>query len=360
MSIQREVGIRSLPIAIASVTGSFVPGLGTSPSRQQQQPRVARIDRHLVLGYQPGWQSLDDLNAIARHVADIDPTIRTFIVPAPHRNSVTRKHAAERPTLVVSPGRIGVFRPLRGKVYQGSPIAKIEQIRRLRKAGVGAPLTELLTPDLRLDPEVWGEFVILKPTDIATSSEGRGVQLMRTHRVRYIAPADYPKDHPGRRGPMIVQQYIDTGANPAEYRVLTIFGEPLYLQLNRVHTPRVDLGAADDLIERAAVAIQAVDDGDQTRTLVKDPDVIAIGRAAHAAIPEVPLKGSDVLREESTGKLYVIEMNCGGNTWHFSSTILAGLRRKLGPDYERKRRTQFDAFRTAARVLVERTNAEAV
>ena len=127
-----------------------------------------------------------------------------------------------------------------------------------------------------------------------------------------------------------------------------------------MHTPRVDLGAADDLIERAAVAIQSVDDGDQTRTLVKDPDVIAIGRAAHAAIPEVPLKGSDVLREESTGKLYVIEMNCGGNTWHFSSTILAGLRRKLGPDYERKRRTQFDAFRTAARVLVERTNAEAV
>ncbi|MEJ0098010.1 MAG: hypothetical protein WDM84_08950 [Bauldia sp.] len=93
---------------------------------------------------------------------------------------------------------MSVFRPLRGKVYQGWPIPKFEEVRRLAVAGVPVPLTALLTPELRLDPALWGEFVIVKPTDIATSSHGHGIQLMRTGRVSYIAPRDYPKGHPGR------------------------------------------------------------------------------------------------------------------------------------------------------------------
>ncbi|MEJ0097458.1 MAG: hypothetical protein WDM84_05355 [Bauldia sp.] len=66
-----------------------------------------------------------------------------------------------------------------------------------------------------------------------------------------------------------------------------------------------------------------------------------------------------LLRDERTGKLYVIELNAGGNTWHFSSMFFAEARRK-DPEFTVKRRRQFDAMRTAARVLVARTNAEAV
>ncbi|MEJ0098013.1 MAG: hypothetical protein WDM84_08965 [Bauldia sp.] len=97
----------------------------------------------------------------------------------------------------------------------------------------------------------------------------------------------------------------------------------------------------------------------QDRQLIKEPDVMALAGPIHAAIPEVPLKGCDLLREEGTGKLFVIEANCRGNTWHFSSTHLAESRKKMGPEYELQRRRQFDAMRTAARVLVVRTNAEA-
>ncbi|HEY5081735.1 MAG TPA: invasion associated locus B family protein [Bauldia sp.] len=297
-------------------------------------PPIANIERNLVLAYHPGWQSLEDLNAIARHVSDIDSTIRTFIVPTTHRNPVTRKHAAQRPALIVSPGQMRVFRPLRGNVYQGGSIAKVEQVRPLEKAGVPVPRTEILTPDLRLDPQTWGEFVILKPTDIATSSRGLGIQLMRTNRVRYIPPDQYPSRHPGRYGPMIVQQFVDTGEYFMAHRVLTFFGEPLYMQINRVHDKRVDLRATDAEIEAAPIATQAVDDSKQDRVLSAEPEVIALARAAHAALPGLPLKGTDVLREASSGKLYVIEMNCGGNTWHFSSRHLAELRAMLGPEYE--------------------------
>jgi hypothetical protein len=329
-----------------------------SAAAYRTAPSDAGILRHLIIGYRPTWQSLEDLNTIAGHVRELDPTIRTFIMPTTQRNSVSRKVAATRPTMVVSNGRIVEFRPVRGKVYQGWPIPKLEEVRRLQMAGLPVPRTELLTPSLKLDPAEWGDVVIVKPTDIGTSSHGRGIQLMRTSRVRYIAPKDYPAGHPGRLGPMLVQQYIDTGPRLTTYRVLMFFGEPLYIQFNMGSIGAPPLDADDETIENARIALQAADT--RQAEIVDAPDVLALARQMHAAVPEIPLKGCDFLREASTGKLYLIELNAGGNTWHFSSAYGAKLRAELGPDFERRRRTQFDALRTTARVLVQKTNAEAV
>ena len=86
--------------------------------------------------------------------------------------------------------------------------------------------------------------------------------------------------------------------------------------------------------------------------------MLGLARAAHEALPEIPLKGCDLLRDVTTGKFYVIELNSGGNTWHFSSNFFAETRKKT-PELELARRQQFDYARTAARVLVVRTKAEA-
>ena len=326
-------------------------------SRLANAPQAA-TSLHLVLAYRPGWQSVEDLKAIAANAADIDPQVRTFIVPSTHQNAITRKSAGQRPSLIVSPGWMTTFKPRRGKIYQGRPIPKAEEVRRLAAAGVAVPRTAILTPDLKLDPVEWGEFVLLKPTDIGTSSHGRGINLVRTHRVRYIPPRAYPSGHPGRIGPMMVQQYVHTGARLTTYRVLTLFGTALYAQLNIGGTDRLDLGASDAAIEMAKVALQSADT--REAFLIDDADVLAIASAAYEAIPEIPLQGCDILRDAATGALYVIELNCGGNTWHFSSNYSAPFRKNYGEEYERKRREQFDAMRTAARVLVEKTNAEAV
>ncbi|MEJ0097457.1 MAG: hypothetical protein WDM84_05350 [Bauldia sp.] len=277
------------------INGSQTPARFVAPLKARATPRRVRpatIERHLVLAYRPGWQSLDDLNSIARHVHDIDPTIGVFIMPTTHRNAVTRKQVAELPTLVVSPGRMSVFRPLRGKVYQGWPIPKFEEVRRLAVAGVPVPLTALLTPELRLDPALWGEFVIVKPTDIATSSHGHGIQLMRTGRVSYIAPRDYPKGHPGRLGPMMVQQYVNTGERVGAYRVLTFFGEPLSAHFQASRTRRIELSAPDEQIESAEIAIQT-SGNERDRVFIDDRAVLDMARAAHEALPEIPLKGCD-------------------------------------------------------------------
>ncbi len=347
------------PFYAAAATNRSAGGgllLRAMRARAIAAPARADIARHLVLAYRPGWVSLADLNEIRRHVTDIDPTIETFIVPSTARNSVTRRQAATRPTLVVSNGRMPDFRPARGKVYQGFPIPKLEELRRLAAAGVPTPRTAILTPDLRLDEAEWGEFVVVKPTDIGTSSHGRGFQLMRTRRVRFIAPADYPPDHPGRLGPMMVQKYIDTGDHINVYRVLTLFGEPLHSLFVRALAPRVDLAAPDDIIEASTIATQA---GERDRIFRIDAEALAIARAAHAAIPEIPLKGVDLLRDAADGRLYVLELNCGGNTWHFSSQHFAEHRAKEGPQVGLQRRQQFDVMRTAARVLVKKTNSEA-
>ena len=155
---------------------------------------------------------------------------------------------------------------------------------------------------------------------------------------------------------MLVQQFINTGDRIAYYRALTLFGEPLNVNLGRAASERIDLDAPDEVIERAVVATQTVE---KEKYLVSDPDVITLARAAHAAIPEVPLKGTDIVRDAKTGALYVLEVNAGGNTWHFSSDHLAAIRQANGPEFERRRLEQFDALRTAARVLAEKTRAEA-
>lgn len=320
------------------------------------QPRLG-VQRNLILVNQPGWQAAGDWHKIAAHVRDFEPRIEVFVVNGNLPNSYTRRRAAGRPTFVCSPSPLKGFTPARGRVYQGRVIPKLDQLRLLARAGVPVPRTAVLTPELQLDPADWGEFVIVKPTDILTSSHGTGIQLMRTSRVRYIPPSGYPEGHPGQRGPMVVQQYVNTGKYVSLFRVLTFLGEPLYSVRFQGTEPRVALDAPDDVIESSVIATQALTgrEGD----FVTSDDVLAIARRAHAAIPEVPLKGCDIIREEATGALYVLEVNPGGNTWHFSSVINASRRAERGPEHERRRMWQFDAFRVAARALVAKTNAEA-
>jgi len=322
----------------------------------QALPRapLGQIRRHLILGYRPGWQSIGDLQRIADHVTELDPSIRTFIVKTTYLSGVTRRAAAERPTLVVSPGRMPKFRPVRGKVYEGWPIPKIDEVRRMEAAGVAVPRTEILRPGLKIDAEVWGEFVVVKPTDNASSSHGIGVQLMRSRRVRYVPPEQYPPGHPGRLGPMLVQAYV-----PARevHRVLIFLGRILS---HYTLTPpsEIDTNVPDDVLERTPVASQAAPS--LARRFVRDADVEALALAADRALPEIPLKACDVLRDKHTRKVYVLEVNSGGNGWHFSSQHFAATRQALGLDFQLAMVQQFDAFRTAARALVARVNEEAV
>jgi glutathione synthase/RimK-type ligase-like ATP-grasp enzyme len=236
---------------------------------------------------------------------------------------------------------------LRGKIYAGTAIPKLEQLARFEAAGIPVPPSAEIVPGIDLPEAVFGSHVVIKP-GYSTASHGHHMTLMRREAVRFQPRESFPEDHPGRYGPMFAQRFIDTGECVSHHRVLTLFGTPLLA--------RAPLDAPDDVL--AAVMVKARRrDAPIERELTRDADILGLARRTYAAIPEAPLQGVDIVREAATGRLFVLEANPGGNTWIFSKGDLSvRLKDALGVE---RLSDPFDAFVTAARVLIERTRSDA-
>jgi hypothetical protein len=313
------------------------------------------IERNLILVHTPGYQDVEDFQAIAQAVQELAPDIEVFIASNNISSSVTRRHASKRPTLVFSPGNLLSFRPLRGKVYAGSPIPKLEQIARFQAAGLPVPASAEITPDIKLPEAIFGAHVVVKP-GFSQSSRGQFITLMRREAVRFQAKETFPDDHPGRYGPMFAQRFIDTGPFVSHHRVLTLFGAPLLAFKTRSEKPMPPLDSPDSVLATIAVKARRRD-GPTKREFTTDADILELAHRTYSAMPEIALQGIDIIREAKSGKLYVLEANPGGNTWIFSK---GDMTTRLKTTLRVERLTdQFDAFETAAKVLIERTRAEA-
>ena len=311
-------------------------------------------ERNLILVHQPGSQDVQDFSKISSYVREFAPDIEIFIANNEIRNSVTRKKAARLPTLIFSPGNLISFTPLRGKVYAGRPISKLDQMNQFKKCGLPVPDFVELRPDTAITPAEWGEVVLVKGSDPIFASRARGMTLQRTTRVSYTPRHVFPKDHPGRYGPMFVQKFIDTGPLPIQCRVLTLFGRPLWAVKNISRVPRGSFDVPD--AELKALTINPSRKAGWSRQLLFEEDVLSLASRAYQAFPDVPLQACDIIRDVSSQNLYLLEINPGGNTWVFS--------RKSTPQTIQELDgiepiSQFDAFKTAARILVEKTRAEA-
>lgn len=176
---------------------------------------------------------------------------------------------------------------------------------------------------------------------------------MRTERVADLAEVVFPSGHLSRRSPVLVQQFVDTGEWPSYYRVLTLFGEPLYCRKAFTHRQRPPLDAPDETLLSAQIATNAAR---RQHHAASDPDVLELARRAYDAMPAIPLQGVDIIREATTGQLFVLEINAGGNTWHFSSSYIEQI-----PDASSREEkiTQFGAWDVAARILTKKTLEDA-
>jgi hypothetical protein len=313
------------------------------------------VERHLILVHTRGYQDVRDFQDIARKVQEQAPDIAVFIASNDIPSSVTRRHAGKRPTLVFSPGNLIEFRPLRGKIYAGSPIPKLEQIARFRAAGLPVPASAEIVPDVVLPEATFGSHVVVKP-GFSQASQGKDITLMRRDAVRFVPREAYPDGHPGQKGPMVAQRFIDTGPLVNHHRVLTLFGTPLLAFKTASRAVRPPLDSPDEVLATIAVKARRRD-GAIARELTADADVLALARRTYAALPEIALQGVDIIREAGLGQLFVLEANPGGNTWIFSKGDMSTrLQKALGVE---RLTDQFDAFTTAAKVLIERTRAEA-
>jgi hypothetical protein len=323
--------------------------------------------RNLVLVHDPGYQSLDDIERLKAGVLRSGSGIDVHIAHNTLDNSRLNRRIVARPTLVVSFTQLKRYRPSRGTVCQGRWISKFDQIEALQAIGVSAPRTALIGPGFEADPSEWGDVVLVKPA-LPGSTFGKFIHLVRTERLRYRAPDTYPANHPARHAPMLAQEFVRTGAIPSMYRVTTLLGEPLYCRQAYRKEGEVRTDVADEELEGMPVSIAA---GPPIHTVAADDaDVLETAVRAAQAFPDVPLQGMDLVRDEQSGRLFVLELNPGGNTWHLSSTLGRGIMFNIGKglgfsdeEAAKKGRAevigQFGAFERAAESLVKATRARA-
>jgi hypothetical protein len=307
-------------------------------------------ERNLVLVHTPHLQARSDFETIKAKIATRAPDIEVFIVNNRTPNSVSRRQAARRPSLVFSPVKLGRFAPLRGKIYAGGRYNKLTELRMMTEAGINIPKTHLIEPDTVLDEAEWGPFVVVKPR---TGMQGMGVRLRRTRDVRWVDPEAWPSDDDRHGRQMMAQQFVDTGPLTACYRVFTVLGRCAYSSISRLEQPRtfvLDPDSEEPFDEPIAANIAA-----RNIVLNFEKDVIAFGEDVHRAFPGVAALGVDVVRDARTGELFALEVNAPGITWHISSDYGMAIQRKYGIDYQR----QLNALDVIADALIDRTRREA-
>lgn len=316
-------------------------------------------ERLLVMVMNPQQAGFDDFYEIAKDIQRIKPNIAVSIVTPFDTFATVHPARWKWPSVTVGIGTtLGNFIPPRGSILQSLAVKKIDQYARFKALGIGTPLTARLDQKLHYDPDIWGEFVVLKPLPLSMTSTGAGVRLIRTARLNVLNRANGLAAFMGHAAPLIVQTFINTGPHPTHWRVLTLFGHPLYSMKFWSPIARPELTASDDEIENAVIETKHPDlkknyGMHDMRKLTLESDILDFGTRTALAYPNIPLQGIDVLKENGTGQLFALEINGGGNVWHFSSPR-STLGREGGITRE-DRIAQLGAWEVAAHALVEAT-----
>lgn len=307
---------------------------------------------NIILVDQRGRLDWRDLRYIAKRIVARSRLMKVHIVSPNHSAAVLSPEVWKLPTITVSFGPTGNFNPPRGVVFTNRAISKTMQAARLSEAGVATPKTAAFQFGMRLDPEQWGEFAILKPASLRLTSKGKGIYLYRTGRLAALKQESLPLGHMARRAPMLVQQFIDTGEHPSKQRVTTLFGEPFHWARSKLRCGRPPLTSSDEVLDAAVVSTGTSGERDWSHEMPA-ADILELARRAGAVFSGTPLLGLDILRCAGTGKLYVLEINAGGNVWHYSSPAAAAERAEH-PERFPNQNQKFRSFDIAAEILIKK------
>ena len=307
---------------------------------------------NLIIYHVPEKQSVSDFHTIRNKMAVRAPEIEVHIVSTSVATTTAFwRKAAERPTLIFSAIAIRLGRgdvPIRGARLISNPLSKFEEAQLMSRAGAPVPETILIEPETRIDEAQWGPFTVIKPN---SGKQGRGVRLIRTKDVRWTDTSALPKDDPRHGQELLAQRYVDTGPFVASFRVMMVLGRPVYSVVSTAIERR-----PDPMTSNAVEMDVAANGVERSVTLNNDAEIIDMAKAIHAKLPQLPVMGIDIIREQNTGRLFALEYNSGGRFWHISSDYGRAQQRKYGLDYN----SQFDALNTITDALIEATRKRAV
>ena len=282
----------------------------------------------------------DSFERLACFVEEFDPTIHTVIVEDKPGWLV---ELSNRPTFFFSPALIRNRPRIPGRIACGYPLSKSEEYSVLTEAGIPVPRWVRLREDELPNLEGFGDYVVRKPDYGAKGAEVRIVKRERVRWKRVVTSAAGPSPT------LLVQEFIYTGLWPVSYRVNTLFGRVLYCMRITGNASRPALRGSNDFGSRGSGNSVSIVSNvrDSMAECCDDVEIIRFGERAARAFPDLPMLGVDVLKEVSTGRLFVTEVNALGHNWNFSREF----RENFGIDVAE----QFDGLRKAAYVLAEQT-----
>ena len=282
----------------------------------------------------------DSFERLACAVEEFDPAVHAVVVEDKPGWSV---ELSNRPTLFFSPALIRNRPRIPGRIACGYPLSKSEEYAILAEAGIPVPRWVTLREDEPPNLAGFGDYVVRKPDYGAKGAEVRIVKRERVRWKRVVTSAAGPSPT------LLVQEFIYTGLWPVSYRVNTLFGRVLYCMRITGNANRPALRGPFDFDSRGSGNSVSIVSNvrDSMAEFCDDVDIIGFGERAARAFPDLPMLGVDVLKEISTGRLFVTEVNAPGHNWNFSREF----RDNIGIDVAQ----QFDGLRKAAYVLAEQT-----
>ncbi|MBI1373950.1 MAG: hypothetical protein GC159_14600 [Phycisphaera sp.] len=302
---------------------------------------------NLVLVWHGNAAPRSDMERIAERIHARWPHIRVLIARRRPRLS-TWLRCLLAPTCVVSFHPVTKRWWVRGRLFDGYRIDKHEQNTIFSAAGLPVPEWAVISPgDDTPDVTHLGAYVVTKPD---CGGQGADVLIRRSSRVRYREPkTDMARMLAERydNADMIVQRFVYTGPHARCYRVTTLFGRTIFAWLQEASHDRPPL-EGPDAFGGGGHSIVSSGKG-CTFTLIDDPDIIELAERAHATIPHIPLLGVDIVREQPSGRLYILEVNPNGYTWHLGSKNGQKIQRESGFDIA----AQFSGYDVAAEALAD-------
>jgi glutathione synthase/RimK-type ligase-like ATP-grasp enzyme len=202
---------------------------------------------------------------------------------------------------------------------------------------------------MELDPAIYGDWVVLKPE--FKNSTGRDINMVPTKILPTLTLDDFPENHLMREDTYLVQQFIKTGEKPVHYRVTIFLNEILFSSksTSKLEYPQPNLTCMLSTTVASNIA------ENRTTQLHESEEINNFALKVAKTFPISPILGIDILQDELTKQLYVLEVNAGGNVWHFSSTNGENYRFNLGGKNAMVR--QYNAWDRAAEALIRKTHA---
>ena len=297
-------------------------------------------------------ESLDDFRNIARRVYKLDPSIQVVGFADRIDPKGIPPGFFNLPHLVIY-----LCNPPPDDYAHSSPklavraMGKIEEYEHFKMHSIPCLPIERFEWGMTLDPKVYSDWVVLKPANI--QSTGKDVNMVPTKVISELKLSDFPEDHLIHQDSYLVQKLLKTGENPNTYRATVFMGAILSSGFARMIYPYPAESSGLSTLLSTTVATNFL--SHRTRHFVKDIEANNLALKVAEAFPNNPLLAIDILRDEDTNKLYVLETNRGGNTWHFSSAISRNY-----PGYDDAARKaailQYNAWDRAAEALVKKTH----